>query len=1635
MDNIVAIAYGLALRSVVFLTVGQNGIKTSSIIVGLWEGIVTLHFVQKARVERRRYRWDAYLAYGVRMFVDYMWTENVGRLLLVVLWTGMGMILADVAPGIWYETGMKRTWRKVRRELYLWKRTVRRWGRIRVIFPKFRVRLPKWRWGTKRRPTISSSTTTMPRRTPVVRFSPTSSLVSDTLDTMSIVSDSSATPTIMTTSADIPLGPIRRRAPTLTNSTGTSVSASTPPTSILITNAPKPVHLPGKPTRLPGHFARDSETETDRDTVMGAGNRYRPSQTPSTLRQSRAARASAATSASIASGSGSRSAFSSNMSESALTSTSSVIDNNPPAAAAGTGTSTGFKFSHIPPGEEPDTDDLYSSSSESQSTTTEMPDPSSVRDITEELEELEAKERELEHERQRIQKKKSRRLSKVGMSISVPPHDAPIEGPVKTPLPPADEVPDMDIPDSDSEGWEYVEQPQPTVLLKKEKAPSVHDDEPEAEEEEEAVPVKPHAPVRQKSKSKSKSHSRSASISKKPPSEVPDDNHSVAPSKAPTNRDRDDEETVVPPPYAAAAAEPSKVPTTHEEEEVEAAPEEEEEVRSQVPSKVHSRAPSKTHSRAHSRVPSTSKTKLDEETETAAPPPPEEDAQSAAPSKVQKKGPVEDEDEERGRDTTSRVSVNKPGSRAGSRAGTTVTAKGKEKDKAEEDTNSVVAPPSKVASRAASKVRSRAPTPKDEEPPAAAASVVASRAMSRAGGHSRAGSVSGVSRPGTPAPAYEEEEAAGGSGSASVVGDAPAVSASNVGSKAASRAGSKSRPSSRSRPPSSQSHVPPPQTQPAEPQIETITSTQLTAEPSEISIADEEEERRQIRIELGSEAPSFKAPSMVGSAWGGANVWEKRVGNPPLVKKEKEVEKEVEKEKEAEVEKVEKGEESKVGKDKESKVGKDAQSKVGKEGKEESKSKSKAGAGPSGSGPSSISSVKNPKDKEPEPSQEQAPPQTPTPTTNPRKPKKAYSTISDITPNDSISNVGVPDSESEDEVLDAKIQREREAEAFRRRQREEAEVEKEKRRRVRELQKGEMERERERSPGPTLKEQQAAREKEKEKEKEKEPPAPAPDALSSPEAPWPGGFKTEIEAPPAPPKPRPLTESVLNFDPLRGDPDEAEYAATEISDRESSIPPLTKEPSVTGSMAVRSMLGFGDRRDRKASGSDLINLQSTVGVGANNNNSGGGGGWGWPFGNGSKNTTVQNTTTSSGSSRVGSWIGGNANVGARNRSLGTGAANQPPPISERDEESEAALRSRSGVTGTGTGISQAQTQTQTPTQARGSQATQSRREGERGTPPPSFSTLYPDDFSVLGRRNAAANAAAAAANSSNRDSGEQDVTVVPGTTTPAQAQVASSRPGSRAQSRSQSRPGSQPQSRQGSQPPRSNPTSRPQSTAPPDPSPAEPSAEEEAEEEDQNQDPELEEPSPTMLLSILDSEPPIANAGRRLARATELRKQIAEKQRIIDETGRQREAALEDAKGGAKEGKAVAASKLSAMKEMVKERKVLERRYEGVLWGGPTKVSSKKPLTADLEFSTTDNDISASEKLDERIVALLAAGGKTMGVTLPKASGSNKKQKEVVSSIKKVVLGRLHDLKLDYTQDQSNPRMVKVILPPKPKTS
>lgn len=130
MDNLFAIGFGLGLRFVID-NVTHHDFKLTSILVGLWEGVVTLHFLRKMPRSL-----DPYIAYATRLLVDFLVTENLSRLILVVVWTGLGMILADITPAIWHDVGGRRKWRRVRRDLYYMTRSI---PTLPPIFPRARV--------------------------------------------------------------------------------------------------------------------------------------------------------------------------------------------------------------------------------------------------------------------------------------------------------------------------------------------------------------------------------------------------------------------------------------------------------------------------------------------------------------------------------------------------------------------------------------------------------------------------------------------------------------------------------------------------------------------------------------------------------------------------------------------------------------------------------------------------------------------------------------------------------------------------------------------------------------------------------------------------------------------------------------------------------------------------------------------------------------------------------------------------------------------------------------------------------------------------------------------------------------------------------------------------------------------------------------------------------------------------------------------------------------------------------------------------------------------------------------------------------------------------------------------------------
>jgi hypothetical protein len=118
MESICAIGCGLGVRFVIG-AVSHNDLKVTGTLVGLWEGVVMQHFLRKMPSSA-----DPYVAYGVRLFIDFLFTESLARLVLVLVWTGMGVVFADIVPALWIDAGLRRIWRRFRRDLYVMFRSI-----------------------------------------------------------------------------------------------------------------------------------------------------------------------------------------------------------------------------------------------------------------------------------------------------------------------------------------------------------------------------------------------------------------------------------------------------------------------------------------------------------------------------------------------------------------------------------------------------------------------------------------------------------------------------------------------------------------------------------------------------------------------------------------------------------------------------------------------------------------------------------------------------------------------------------------------------------------------------------------------------------------------------------------------------------------------------------------------------------------------------------------------------------------------------------------------------------------------------------------------------------------------------------------------------------------------------------------------------------------------------------------------------------------------------------------------------------------------------------------------------------------------------------------------------------------------
>ncbi|KAJ7267553.1 hypothetical protein B0H12DRAFT_1004580, partial [Mycena haematopus] len=75
---------GLALRVIIDAATLHN-VKLSGTLIGLWEGVVLLYYIKNRKPSE-----PVYLAYAIRILVDFSVTESLFRLVVVLLWTTVG---------------------------------------------------------------------------------------------------------------------------------------------------------------------------------------------------------------------------------------------------------------------------------------------------------------------------------------------------------------------------------------------------------------------------------------------------------------------------------------------------------------------------------------------------------------------------------------------------------------------------------------------------------------------------------------------------------------------------------------------------------------------------------------------------------------------------------------------------------------------------------------------------------------------------------------------------------------------------------------------------------------------------------------------------------------------------------------------------------------------------------------------------------------------------------------------------------------------------------------------------------------------------------------------------------------------------------------------------------------------------------------------------------------------------------------------------------------------------------------------------------------------------------------------------------------------------------------------------------
>ncbi|OJA12652.1 hypothetical protein AZE42_08695 [Rhizopogon vesiculosus] len=125
MEHVIAIAAGLVLRTVIDFLTDNNHMLTSAscILIGLWEGIMLSHFLQKNPRDSN----DAYLALTTRFAIDFLLTSSVFRFGLTGVWTVIGLLLADLSPTVWRQTGLRHVYNALRKDVKAMRRAAPQW--------------------------------------------------------------------------------------------------------------------------------------------------------------------------------------------------------------------------------------------------------------------------------------------------------------------------------------------------------------------------------------------------------------------------------------------------------------------------------------------------------------------------------------------------------------------------------------------------------------------------------------------------------------------------------------------------------------------------------------------------------------------------------------------------------------------------------------------------------------------------------------------------------------------------------------------------------------------------------------------------------------------------------------------------------------------------------------------------------------------------------------------------------------------------------------------------------------------------------------------------------------------------------------------------------------------------------------------------------------------------------------------------------------------------------------------------------------------------------------------------------------------------------------------------------------------